>query len=180
MLSLLSGNKVVLRAVEPEDLDFLYECENNTEIWRISNTLSPYSRYILKLYIQNSHKDIYENKELRLIIVKKEDEKQQLGAIDLFDFDPYNMRAGIGILINRESDRNKGYAADALKVMIKYSFSYLKLHQLYCNISESNSKSIALFEKVGFVKCGEKKEWQKSPNGWEAELMFQLINGMIS
>ena len=94
----------------------------------------------------------------------------------MFDFDPYNMRAGLGILINKEQNRNKGYAADALKIVIDYCFSYLKIHQLYCNIFESNSKSISLFKKVGFIKCGEKKEWHKSPNGWETELMFQLIN----
>ena len=172
---MLKNDKIFLRALEPEDLDFLYTCENNTEIWNISNTLAPYSKYILKQYLENSHHDIYTNKQLRLIITAAENTKNPVGAIDLFDFDPFHMRAGVGILINDALDREKGYAFAALNELINYCFNHLHLHQLYCNISESNKKSIKLFKKAGFVKCGEKKGWLKTQNGWENELMFQII-----
>ena len=176
MSLLLKNNKVTLRALEPEDLEFLYACENNTEIWNISNTLAPFSKFILKQYIENSHHDIYTNKQLRLIITETAKSDNTLGAIDLFDFDPYNMRAGVGILIHKDSDRDKGYASAALNILINYCFKHLKLHQLYCNISDSNKRSIHLFEKAGFVKCGEKKDWLKTENEWENELVFQFIN----
>lgn len=175
-MSLVLKNKtVVLRALEPEDLEFLYACENNSEIWNVSNTLSPFSRYILKQYIENSHHDIYTNKQLRLIIADVENPASPIGAIDLFDFDPFHMRAGIGILIHKPTDRNKGYASAALDVLIKYCFNYLHFHQLYCNISAGNSKSISLFEKAGFIKTGEKKDWLKTENAWEDELFYQLV-----
>ncbi len=172
---ILKNDKIVLRALEPEDLEFLYSCENNTGIWNISNTLAPYSKYILKQYIENSHHDIYTSKQLRLIISATENTKKPIGAIDLFDFDPFHMRAGVGILINKASHREKGYAFEALSELIKYCFNHLKLHQLYCNISESNKKSIKLFEKAGFVKCGEKKDWIKTDSGWESEMVYQLL-----
>ena len=66
---LLENGNIRLRAVEPEDLDRLYSWENNTRLWDVGNTRNPYSRYILKQYIINSDKDIYENKQLRLMIV---------------------------------------------------------------------------------------------------------------
>lgn len=173
---ILKGKEIILRAIEPEDLEFLYACENNSEIWNISNTLAPYSKYILKQYIKNSHHDIYTNKQLRLIIALSNNPEIIVGAIDLFDFDPFHMRAGVGILINKDSDREKGYAYEALKILLNYCFKHLQFHQLYCNISVSNKKSISLFKKVGFEERGEKKEWLKTVNGWDNELFFQIIN----
>ena len=50
----LTGEQIVLRALEPEDLDFLYQLENDSSIWEVSNTTTPYSRFILKQYLDNS------------------------------------------------------------------------------------------------------------------------------
>ena len=106
---------IKLRALEPEDLELLYEWENNDSNWVISNTISPFSKYILKQYLENSHKNIYETGQLRLMIDHIPD-KNTIGTIDIFDFDPFHMRAGIGILIANEADRRKGYASMALDV----------------------------------------------------------------
>ena len=95
----LKRKNINLRALEPEDLEFLYDIENNESHWEISHTKSPLSKYVLKQYIENSHLDIFEAKQLRLLIEEKST-KQQLGLIDLFDFNPQHKRAGIGILIH--------------------------------------------------------------------------------
>jgi len=171
----LKNNGIILRPVEPEDLPFLYSCENNTDNWQVSNTLAPYSKYILKQYIKNSHLDIYTTKQLRLII-ELEETNTAIGAIDLFDFDPYHLRAGVGILIDDSTNRKQGYAFQSLQLLIEYCFNHLKLHQLYCNIGIKNQASINLFSKAGFQKTSEKKEWLKTEKGWETEISFQLIN----
>ena len=174
---MLENKNIKLRALEASDLDLLYEWENNTDIWSISNTLSPFSKHILKQYLENSHLDIYQTKQLRLIIdLKKKENNIPIGTIDLFDFDPFHLRAGIGILIYSEENRNKGYATEALELLINYSFNYLGLHQLYCNIASDNMKSIKLFTKAGFDIVGEKKDWIKSNKGWINEYILQIIN----
>src|SRR5512137_1331368 len=111
--------EVKLRALEPEDLELLYEWENNESYWAISNTISPFSRFTLKRYLENSHKSIYETGQLRLMI-DHISEKVTIGTIDLFDFDPYHKRAGIGILIANEDYRRKGYASMALTCLSAY------------------------------------------------------------
>ncbi|MEC7264087.1 MAG: GNAT family N-acetyltransferase [Bacteroidota bacterium] len=170
----LKGDKVVLRALEPSDLDFLYQLENDTSIWEISGTLKPYSKKVLQLYLENAHLDIYEVKQLRLCICDLESEC--IGLIDLFDFDPKNRRAGIGIVIARSDDRNKGVGAEALSLLCDYAFSVLDLHQLFANILEDNESSIHLFEKMGFERIGVKKEWIRTSSGFKNEIMFQKIN----
>lgn len=166
--------KIILRALEPEDLELLYEWENNDSYWMISNTVTPFSKFTLKRYLKHSHKNIYETGQLRLMIDIIA-EKKTIGTIDIFDFDPFHKRAGIGILIADENQRRKGYASMALKCLIQYCFTTLQLHQLYCNILANNSESIELFEKLGFVRVGIKKEWIKTADGYLDEHMFQLI-----
>jgi diamine N-acetyltransferase len=175
MKKYLSNNRISLRAIEPEDIDLLFAWENDPEIWEVSHTLVPYSKYILTLYIQNADKDIYESKQLRLMIDTHEG--KTIGAIDLFDFDPFHSRAGIGLLIHEKEDRSKGYASSALELLIPYCFGKLNLHQLYANIAVDNKISFALFGKHGFSVCGVKKEWLRTESGWKDEIMLQLING---
>ncbi len=169
----LTHGKIVLRSLEPEDVDLLYRWENNMEIWEFSNTRSPFSRHILAEYIKNSARDIYENKQLRLIIANWE--RHPVGAIDLFDFDPYHMRAGVGILVHNVKDRNQGYAYDALEALSGYAVNSLGLKQLFANIGADNKTSIKVFEKAGFVRNGVKKYWLKTNTGWKDEYFFQKI-----
>ncbi len=171
---LLQGKYISLRALEPEDLEFLYRIENDSQFWEVSHTQTPFSKFLLKQYLENSHQDIYESKQLRLMIVDKENE-QSLGMIDLFDFNPQHQRAGIGILIDADFQQ-KGYAGDALNTLVQYCFSVLHLHQLYANITPDNTKSIQLFEKIGFQLTGEKKDWLLVDGAYKNELIFQLIH----
>lgn len=169
----LKGNSINLRALEPEDLEFLFQIENDESFWEISHTQTPFSKYVLKQYLENAHLDIFETKQLRLIIEEKSSEKK-VGMIDLFDFNPQHKRAGIGILIHPDF-QEKGFASEALSLLIQYSFLHLQLHQLYANIMSDNEKSLLLFEKHSFKKVGTKKEWIFSDGKMKDEILFQLI-----
>ena len=177
----LQSQHISLRAIEPSDIDFLYQWENDTENWKVSNTQIPFSRFVLEQYIATAHQDIYSVKQLRLIIdliphLSPEGEgRKPVGCIDLFDFDPNHLRSGIGILIADKSDRRKGYASEALELLIEYCFSTLNLHQLYCNITPDNEASILLFQKHGFQITGIKKQWIRDGGTYKDELMLQRI-----
>lgn len=173
MTKKLEFGKVRFRALEPDDIDRIFEWENDAEIWNISNTYEPFSKYILAKYIKESQRDIYEAKQVRMIIETLEG--QAVGAIDLFDFDPFHFRAGVGILIHHANDRKLGYASDALQLLCRYAAEHLALHQLYANITEDNLPSIRLFTRAGFELCGTKKDWRRTSDGWKAELMYQKI-----
>ena len=170
----LKGEHIFLRALEPEDLEFIHGIENDESLWELSNTITPYSKFLIKQYLEHSHKDIFEVKQLRLVISNYKN--KPLGMIDLFDFDFKNSRAGVGILVKESKDRKLGYGREALQLLIKYSFSHLGLHQLYCNISEDNDASIKLFSSQGFKKIGLKKDWNYIEGAYKNELLFQLLN----
>ncbi len=172
----LRGNKVYLRALEPEDLDFIVKVENSEEFWEISATRVPYSRYLIKKYLQNSHRDIYEVKQLRLMICDLE--KNPIGLIDVFDLEPKDRRAALGILIVNETERGKGYGAEVLTLICNYCFTHLDLHQVYANVNDDNLASIKLFERNKFEKVGVKKDWIRAGGKFKNEILYQLINNV--
>ncbi len=173
-MNILENNRILLRALEPEDIHFLFKTENNTDLWEVSETIKPFSRYILKKYLENSHLDIFEAKQLRLVIVKK-DTEEMIGMIDLFDYHPKYQRAGIGILI-LDKFQDQGYAKESLEIFINYAFSVIGLHQIYADIPLNNKKSISLFERMNFIKTGIKKDWIKKGNIYTDVAFYQLIN----
>ena len=174
----LKGKNIYLRALEPEDLEFVYTIENNESIWEVSNTHTPYSRFLIRQYLENAHQDIYEAKQLRLVICKNQD-FEAVGLIDLFDFDPRNNRAGVGILIQNSTNRNSGIGTEALDLLIQYAFTKLNLHQLYANIDLENEASLALFTNFGFQNIGIKKQWNLINGRYKDEALFQLINNLF-
>lgn len=173
----LKGQKIDLRALEPDDLEFLFSVENNEEFWEVSSTSTPFSKFLLWQYLENSHKDIFEIKQLRLMICEKDGSRR--GFIDLFDFDPKHRRAAIGIIISSHKDRQKGYGAEALEMLINYCFTHLELHQIYAGVGIDNVSSRKLFEKAGFLRTGQKKDWLRVNGTYKDELVYQLINSHV-
>lgn len=169
---MLKGENIQLRALEPSDLETLYQWENDTNIWKVSQTIVPFSKHVLTQYLANAHQDIFTAKQLRLIIEKEE---RAIGTIELFDFEPTHQRAGVGIWIADEEERQKGHAKEALQLLIEYAFQQLQLKQIYCNISSGNKASINLFSGLDFMLVGVKKDWNKTQEGWEDELLFQRL-----
>ena len=174
----LSGTNTRLRAIEPVDLDLIFEWENDPANWLISNTITPFSRHVLTRYIEHAHKDIHEARQLRLMIDLIDDSglaKETIGTVDLFDFDPVHERAGLGILIANQENRMKGFAYESLSIITQYAFNTLHLHQLYCNISKNNQASLNLFKKLGFAEIGIKRDWLRDSHGWLDVHLLQLL-----
>lgn len=147
---------VVLRAMEPEDLDLLYQIENDTKLWNIGLTNVPYSRYVLHDYIAMSSGDIYTDKQVRLII--ENEEHQTIGLVDIMNFNPQNRRAEMGIVL-QEAFRQKGYGKDAIQKVMRYAKEVLHLHQLYVVANSSQKLTIGLFLRMGFKETCQLTDW---------------------
>lgn len=171
---MIKGNRIYLRAVEPEDIDIIFAFENDEEYWKVSETTEPLSRFSIEQYVLTVGHDIYTSKELKLMICRNEDHKC-IGSLDLFQFDPHHKRAGIGILIDR-AFQNQGFASEALDLLLNFSFKVLQLHQLFCNILSDNQVSLSLFQSRDFNIIGIKKDWRLINNEWVDELFLQKIN----
>lgn len=202
----LQGRIVSLRAVEPRDVERLYEWENDVEIWAVSGTTEPFSRAQIEQFVERQMEgaDLLRTGQLRLMIDVRqadglsradgaaENENGSMsgnvsggvsgggafrtaGCIDLFEYDPLNRRAGIGILIYGAENRRKGYAREALGILCRYAREQLRLHQLWCTVGAGNAASLALFRQAGFVETGVRRDWLWSPEGFRDEILLQKI-----
>lgn len=168
------NDNIYLRPLEPEDLEFFYKWENDTTLWQHGSSIVPFSRFALRQYIADSRLDIFQTKQLRMMIVEKT-EDLVVGTVDLYEFDALNSRAGIGILVD-ESYQKKGFASQALSCIEKYAFGHLKLHQLYAFVPERNLPSLALFEKAEYEKTAILKDWVSVNKSFGDVIVMQKIN----
>ncbi len=173
-MAYLESNLLKLRALEPEDLDILYRWENDSDLWRYGTTLAPYSRFSLREYLSDSRLDLFQSRQLRLMIMLKS-ENIPVGTIDLYDFDPMNSRAGIGILID-ENYRHRGLGIDALKIIKDYAFNFLMMKQIYAFVPEKNIPSVKLFTRCGYETSGLLHSWIKNNESFDNVFLMQLIH----
>lgn len=163
---------ITLRCAEPEDAQQIYRWENDRSVWRVSGTHVPYSLFQIEQFLLGNN-DLFSQKQLRLMIDLKATE-ESIGCIDLYDYDALNERTKVGILIDKEH-RHQGYAVAALSLCLDYLFHDLMLHQVYCVIDELNHDSQRLFEGFGFTRCGIRKDWIKTPEGFIDEWEYQMM-----
>lgn len=167
----LKGEHIFLRPVEKEDATRMMLWENNPKHWKVTGTEVPFSLAAIYEYIDQAQ-HIRSHGQLRLLICIN-DTALPVGTIDLYQADFKHMRAAVGILIAEEGNRNNGFAFEALALVEKYAQQILALHNLYCSIHADNTASIRLFEKAGYEKVGERKDWFFENRVWINELLYQ-------
>ena len=171
---------IKLRKIEPSDLPFLYQWENDATMWADSDTHNPLSRHDLHQYIENTTGDIYRDGQLRLIIEdsqlltlnsqlsytssasdrssESEIRTSILGCIDLFDFDARNRKAAIGMYIAPDA-RGKGVGKQAVQLLLDYAFGFLYLRMVYAIISVHNTACSHIYEQMGFTPSSPLANW---------------------
>ncbi len=167
MVAVSASGKVFLRALKPDDLEFLYVWENTPEVWQYgdcgaaacdadagSDCMERFSREQLRELTENQQYNIGVTGQLRLVICRRDDDVQ-VGFIDLFDFDPAGLSAGVGILICDPADRCKGYGSEALKLMLGYARQGLGMREVWCTVDADNTASLSLFSRAGFVRADD-------------------------
>ena len=159
-----------LRAIEPEDLDVLYQIENDRSLWHVGTTNVPYSRYTLHDYVATSADDIFADRQVRLVM--ENDEHEVVGMADLVHFDPQHQRAETGIVV-MEPHRRKGYALQALQQLEDYALDTLHLHQLYAVIAANNDAALQLFQKAGYERQGLLKGWLCKGHDYQDAVLMQ-------
>ena len=164
---------VRLRALEPEDLEFLFALENDPDIWAVSDTLAPVSRHALREYLAHATTDLYVVRQLRLVVTT-EISSMPVGVVDLFDYDPMHQRAGVGITI-LAAERRHGYARQALELLKNHAHEALRLHQVYATISAGNISSMRLFRAAGFRRVGTRLAWLRTSGGWADAVEWQCL-----
>lgn len=102
------------------------------------------------------------------------DGDEAVGCVELYNYDPVNRRAAVGIVVAAELRRH-GYAAAMLAELVQFCQCSTPLHQLYADIAAPNIASIRLFERAGYTLCGTFAEWVTKGDAFIDTLRYQYI-----
>lgn len=171
----MNSVKIRLRAVEPEDVDFMLECESDPSACKWSDYTAPLSRQQLLTYALTYDADAFSAGQLRLIAVSGEGE--MVGIVDFYDISAKDSKAKIGLTINPRQ-RRRGYGKQALLAAIDYARNILGLNQLTSKVSTQNSEALRLFVEVGFRQVAILPDWHRIGSDFHdfALLTFPLTN----
>lgn len=170
----LNDKILILRAPEKSDLDALYRWENDSSLWHVGNAVAPYSRKQLWDYVETYDADIFTTRQLRFI-VEESVSGECVGTVDLFDFDPVNRHASVGIIID-EKYRKKGYGVRALELVCDYCFQHIGMHSLTAVCERENEAAVALFKSVGFTASGCLRSWVRHGNSYADAIILQKLS----
>ncbi len=166
--------RIYIRALEPSDLEFLYKHENMLETMQWGGERNLYSKYDLKRFIEDSHKDITVTTQKRFVIALSCSD-MSIGTIDLFEYDAVNRRVSVGLIFYDNEYRNLGYGSDAIGLVKQFCIQQLSVHQLYVEVEQDNLNSIKLFENAGFEYCGTKRDWVQRSGKFYDVRCYQCI-----
>lgn len=169
----MEGKNVILRCIEPYDIDVIYRWENDESLWETTSVSAPYSVKVIEDYIANYNPDIFVSKQLRLIVELKKT-NEVIGSIDLYDFDPVNNRLMIGFLIEKKY-RREGYATEAVEIALGYCFDRLGVHTVGAIASSDNEASRKLLETMGFKINGRFRSWIRRGNTYCDAYFYQKL-----
>lgn len=168
----MNQENIRLRALEMEDLNLLYEVENDARLWGVGNTNVPYSRQNLMDYIASATADIYADKQVRLMV--ETDNHETVGIVDLVNFDPRHLRAELGIMIRQEW-QGRGLGQKAVALIQDYARHILHLHQIYAIVAASNVKAASMLTSAGFTGDKMLKDWLCNGKDYEDAYLFQCF-----
>ncbi len=165
---MLEGKNVKLRVVEKEDLPLITEWMNNPEFW--GQYFSPIQRTRTEM-----EKTFESNPlEYRQFIIEKKD-GTKIGGIAHFNvLAPYGKTLEIGYAL-LPSERGKGYAAEAAKIMVDYLFLSKDVACIQATTDVGNVASQQVLEKTGFKKEGVMRKRFFSNGEWKDTVMFSIL-----
>jgi diamine N-acetyltransferase len=159
-----------LRAMEPADAARLHEWENRAEEWWLGATMGPWSLAAMEAFARGEQ-DVWAAGQTRLILTHS---SSPVGAFDLYDVNPRNRTAGVGVLID-EAHRGNGHGLAGLSLLHNYAFDFLGLKGLKAEVPAANPASVGLFERAGYNLAGTLPAWIRGGDAGRSDLHIMFL-----
>lgn len=149
--------EVVLRQLERRDLAALCQFKNDVEV---SSLLGGYSRG----YSEDGLAEWLEvhrrrNDEVLWAITDRTSDSC-LGHVGLYQIDHRIRSAEFAILLGDRTRWGQGLGTSITRAVVNYGFEWLNLNRIELSVLSSNERAIHLYEKVGFIIEGTRRQAQ--------------------
>jgi len=149
------GERLYLSPFDPDDVEIYTKWAEWMNDRAVGDTYGGHHNLVS---VSGAKKTLEELKGYRFVMVLMNDDVP-IGHISLHDIDHMNRHAFIGIFIGDAEHRNRGYGAEAIRLVLDYGFKTLNLHNIMLSVHADNLAAIACYKKVGFTETGRRREW---------------------
>ncbi|MCG3226219.1 MAG: GNAT family N-acetyltransferase [Candidatus Heimdallarchaeota archaeon] len=168
------GEKIILRAIERDDIDSIMEYWNTYETRVGKGKFIPESRKQREEWIEKTTKDAKQGKGFTFAIIEKLSD-QFLGACSLKRINAVNRGAFLSISIYNPENHDKGYGTEAVKCLLRIGFDILNLHRIELHVYEFLESAIHVYEKLGFKKTGVRREASFIAGEYRNDLIMDIL-----
>jgi RimJ/RimL family protein N-acetyltransferase len=168
------GEKVRLRPVELGDLDKILAHWNTYETRRFLLYFTPHSRIQEEQWIRSTAEDATNRKTFTFAIESLGD-GQFLGTISIMNIDWISRTGTVGIAIHDPANHESGYGSDAMLCIMKFGFRILNLHRLELVVFDYNPRAKHVYEKMGFVESGRRRQVFYFEGAYHDEIMMDIL-----
>ena len=154
---MIAGKKVILREIEPEDIEWLREQRNDPSMRRYFREWKDITKAKQEAWYESRGNNSDPNHVYFKILMKREGNHGEVftrlvGCCGLHYVDWRLRSAEFGVFLSKEA-RGKGIAKEALQIMFDFGFKEMNLHKIWCEVYDNNT-SVEFYRKLGFVDEG--------------------------
>jgi len=174
---LLTGETILLRSFEREDLKHLHRWQNDEDIMRLARSFPDHtiSREALEARYEKAIKG--DDFGQRYYIIEEKSSRKPIGwtSLDIHGWTRRATGADIGVAIGEKDRWKKGYGTEVVRLVLREAFEQLNLHRVtWCTFAE-NEASLALAKKMGFKEEGRTRDSVFFDNRYHDSVILGLL-----
>lgn len=166
-----TSSNVSLAAMERSDMPLVASWINDERISYYNGIRLPVSLEEQTAWFDRVAKDRGKKK-----LIIRNARGTRVGMVSIFNQDDRNRNAEVGVYV-APRHMGRGYALEALAMLLRYAFLELNLHKVYARIFDFNKPSIKLFEKLGFRKEAVLKDELFTGGKYQDVLVYTIYQG---
>lgn len=169
---MLDGERVVLRAIQREDVPRLWELNEDLEAKYLSDNRPPKPESLA--HAQARFEEDLAEKNPDWFYFAVEVDGVVIGAAGIQDIDHYRRLCDIGIGLGREY-WGQGYGQDAVRTLVDYAFRHLNMNKVYLEVLAGDERAVGAYRKAGFVEEGRLRQHAWANGKYEDVAMMGIL-----
>ncbi|MBA2692137.1 MAG: GNAT family N-acetyltransferase [Rubrobacter sp.] len=168
----LEGDRVELRRHERQNFPLYEKWYADPEIWRLTSWRSSPMK-------PSETRKLFEDRELSgaddSFAIHVKGERDPIGVIGLMNISDANTSADLSIIVGHPDDRQRGYGAEAIEVMLRHGFHELGLNRVGLSVFAFNEDAMSTYEKLGFEEEGRLRRAIKRDGSFHDAILMSVL-----
>jgi ribosomal-protein-alanine N-acetyltransferase len=169
----LESENLIFREVNLEDVDEIFKIYSDPEVAKY-DWYRPIVTREDALSIINRYKREFRDKEEITWGVARKNDNKIIGYCCFGNFNDASRRSEIGYGFNR-GEWNKGYATEAIKVLVKFGFEIMDFNRIEATVTLGNDASVRALKKANFLQEGIVRERSIMKGKFEDDVILAII-----